>query len=111
MNEQTATVAELKPCPFCGKQPEVTQTNSGRTYFVECKNNHCESVVYTGGSTLKEAAEKWNKRAGQHGRWELTEKAWMHFYKCSACKMLYKDNPNYCPRCGAKMDGGETDAG
>ena len=43
-----------------------------------------------------------------HGRWELYPSS-MH-RRCSVCKMEY-DRPkfnvraNYCPNCGAKMDG------
>ena len=43
-----------------------------------------------------------------HGRWELYPSS-MH-RRCSVCKMEY-DKPkfnvraNYCPNCGAKMDG------
>ena len=44
-----------------------------------------------------------------HGQWELYPSS-MH-RRCSVCKMEY-DRPkfnvraNYCPNCGAKMDGG-----
>jgi hypothetical protein len=48
-----------------------------------------------------------------HGRWVFKERA--HYFKCSLCKepIPYKFGYagsrryyNYCPNCGAKMDGG-----
>ena len=48
----------------------------------------------------------------KHGRWVLKERA--HYFKCSLCKepIPYKFGYtnsrryyNYCPNCGAKMDG------
>lgn len=41
----------------------------------------------------------------KHGRWKDTG---MHFlpYQCSACETLEEGRTNYCPNCGAKMDGG-----
>ena len=41
----------------------------------------------------------------KHGRWEEDG-------QCSVCKdyplARYMRNPNYCPNCGAKMNGGTT---
>ena len=52
----------------------------------------------------------------RHGRW--IERKSLHaesgiIAKCSACQkdVQYLGNPlNFCPNCGAKMDGGDTDA-
>ena len=45
-----------------------------------------------------------------HGRWEQAE--YHGFLRCSKCKDVYIDDTwvadgkwNYCPNCGAKMDG------
>lgn len=47
-----------------------------------------------------------------HGRW-VFDSGVDYCYKCSECKSLmpphYIDN-NYCPNCGARMDGEEADA-
>ena len=42
----------------------------------------------------------------KHGRWMLLDGA-----RCSRCnyKLQSTGLPIYCPRCGAKMDGGEDD--
>ena len=49
-----------------------------------------------------------------HGRWEIRSnpyRVFAHEYACSVCggykhKLSYEhENMNYCPNCGAKMDG------
>lgn len=43
-----------------------------------------------------------------HGRWEMTDYAYT--WKCSECGGTYYSSwANYCPHCGAKMDGGAED--
>ena len=49
-----------------------------------------------------------------HGRWidNVDEKGVLRnaWRSCSACGGLnWSKKPNYCPNCGAKMDGGEKD--
>ena len=45
-----------------------------------------------------------------HGRWELVND---YQSRCTACKELswvdHDAEPNFCPNCGAKMDGGVED--
>ena len=42
-----------------------------------------------------------------HGRWieEDGETEWECYYRCSKCFARNYEVPNYCPNCGAKMDG------
>ena len=49
-----------------------------------------------------------------HGRWEKTE--YYGWIRCDKCKDVYIEEGylgngkwNYCPNCGAKMDGGDGD--
>ena len=49
-----------------------------------------------------------------HGRFELIEKAGVDYWRCPACQEIvaeyyHKPKYNYCPNCGAKMDGGTVD--
>ena len=50
----------------------------------------------------------------RHGRWIEKEKyTFGIMYDCSLCENRILDNGhswNYCPHCGAKMDGGDNDA-
>lgn len=56
MNEPT-----VKPCPFCGKQPELSHNRSG--YWLECYNPHCGlRGVY---EHKRHAIANWNNRASQ----------------------------------------------
>lgn len=58
---------ELKPCPFCGKIPEIIiskNSNSKSFYRVECKRMSCTVLASTFAySTENEAIEAWNRRA------------------------------------------------
>lgn len=45
----------------------------------------------------------------KHGEW-ITLEAEIGLYSCSLCEhKILRAECNYCPKCGAKMDGGVTD--
>jgi len=45
----------------------------------------------------------------KHGRWiEYIPGRWV-YAKCSKCETVHDVMTNYCPNCGAKMDGGADD--
>lgn len=49
----------------------------------------------------------------RHGRWERVDYGnGLYNYHCSSCRHIPRENirSNYCPNCGAKMDGGADDA-
>ena len=41
----------------------------------------------------------------KHGRWK--DNKW--YYECDQCGGLVANNYNYCPNCGARMDGDENE--
>lgn len=42
----------------------------------------------------------------KHGKWLLVDGVIETFYKCSLCGFKHQmQEENYCPRCGARMDG------
>lgn len=45
--------------------------------------------------------------AVKHGRWITVDYEEPRRYGCSECKRLVWQLENYCPRCGARMDGEE----
>ena len=51
----------------------------------------------------------------RHGRWVDEKYVWQgqKSAQCNQCKKKtgYYIQPKYCPNCGAKMDGGQDDAG
>lgn len=55
---------ELKPCPFCGGQPDLVKNifSDRETWKVVC--HKCEIGTYA-FFTLKHAAKRWNRRVKQ----------------------------------------------
>ena len=51
----------LKPCPFCGAQPE-TRAGQGFPAVVFCPRERCGVKPYAYGSTLTYAVRRWNRR-------------------------------------------------
>ena len=45
-----------------------------------------------------------NTEIRRHGHWNERYDTRYHF-ECSICKYLHQYKDNYCPNCGAKMDG------
>ena len=54
---------ELKPCPFCGAEGDITY-NYDKKFVPYCTNNDCflNEIDY-GFETEQEAIESWNRRA------------------------------------------------
>lgn len=53
---------ELKPCPFCGGEAELTLFLGN--HCVAC-TNCLGAIVPSRGMTEEEAIEAWNRRAGE----------------------------------------------
>ena len=64
--KEPAVVANLKPCPFCGKNPRVEKyiDHYRRTnYAVECRFEKCTTQPMTAWcASEKDAAKAWNRR-------------------------------------------------
>ena len=46
----------------------------------------------------------------RHGRWVETDRDDPCYYYCSECHRQVDMQENYCPNCGAKMEGGEDES-
>ena len=56
-------MSELKPCPFCGKEPEIFDFKDGR-FIVQCSNSDCDVYPYTSiHRDRADAITAWNQRA------------------------------------------------
>lgn len=109
---------KLKPCPFCGGEAVVSGHHNRFTewYLCSCQKCHISQtgIEYT---FRHEAIEAWNRRVNDasvvHEKWLLDRwPSWPH-RECSRCKIMIprtKEVPDqywqYCPNCGARMDGG-----
>lgn len=56
-------IIDLKPCPFCGGEAELTEFNNG--FFVMCKTNNCHANAETCNPFYEweVAVLAWNRRA------------------------------------------------
>ena len=46
----------------------------------------------------------------RHGRWLCVDTDTEQFFLCNRCKKKEYWESNYCPNCGCRMDGGDSDA-
>ena len=53
-------MAELRSCPFCGREPDVPE-KSVDGYWVECSNPNCMALIES--DTKEDAIKAWNTRA------------------------------------------------
>ena len=118
-------MVEFRACPFCGGEidgPNFVQCDYGKNIITlgltckKCKTGFKFRADFT-EDPYTEAREAWNKRVNDasvvHEKWLLDRwQSWPH-RECSRCKIMIprtKEVPDpywqYCPNCGAKMDGG-----
>ena len=108
---------ELRPCPFCGGEAQVTYSydeTGGRLYVfgVSCKRcnlllGHVGNGRIDGFSDPKSAVESWNRRAERTCR-DLGGEGGTVFegydFGCSECGYACDlPQPSHCPNCGAKV--------
>lgn len=65
-NEQIKAYEDkLKPCPFCGKEADLNEGQTGH-FYVTCPNYFCNVMAMTNTfETPTEAIKVWNKRGGE----------------------------------------------
>ena len=72
-------------------------------------------AIYEGAARRAQAAPILDYAPVVHGEW-IESTVCVGFYECSQCRSRKRGNQpffdsvwNYCPNCGAKMDGGKKD--
>lgn len=90
-------------------------------YHISCQKNLVEGAACEADALYK-ATDIYNviKSAPAadvvevvRGRWikrQFADEPTAFGYRCSECHLTYKVDTNYCPNCGAKMDGGKNNA-
>jgi Lar family restriction alleviation protein len=62
----------LKPCPFCGKRPEIDTRKPFESVYprclISCQNTHCPAMLEVESETEEEAIAKWNTRYTAKGK-------------------------------------------
>ncbi len=127
---------KLKPCPFCGSETapdifqlhdcfgdDVAEVQGDENFLVVCDFSRKGCGAGTGWmfETKQEAAKAWNQRAAHRAHWIKIDEdcqGYSSIFDCSGCgETAYLELPakacdfDFCPNCGAKMDGGDSDVG
>ena len=57
-------MSDLKPCPFCGKEPNQATAELGDRpcFYYECENPKCHAAEMGWHDTEQEARDAWNNR-------------------------------------------------
>lgn len=53
---------DLKCCPFCGMQAQLTHLESYKEWYLSCTYLECPMKPFRCFSNAREAIEAWNKR-------------------------------------------------
>ena len=107
-------MTELKPCPFCGSEAELNESESGLPIFsIWCKNENCiAGAVQVKDFNKERLVNAWNTRAEFTCVIVRSEKLFpiskttaktIVMYTCSKCKNVIDISDDYCRWCGAKV--------
>ena len=85
----------------------------------EIKRNGCIPRIDGGGYNCDRLDDELNNfpaadvQEVRHGKWFLERERNGNCFQCSACGVCFRNSikfgTNYCPNCGAKMDGKEDE--
>lgn len=101
---------KLKPCPFCGSEPECEIVGDGarpESVTISCQNASCPVNVYLEITTLDVDAVKrrWNTRAEEPAEktahWDINTDGFYPF--CSHCGEAAQHMSPFCPNCGYRL--------
>lgn len=95
---------ELLPCPFCGREPAMSNDDYG-DFIVYCPNYDCPASNNNWFESKEEAVEAWNIRVERTGTMDRDEYG---YWVCSECGETLPDwvdkyPAHFCPYCGVKV--------
>ena len=105
-------MAELKPCPFCGKTPSFGKVRFGMEQDYRY-TLHCDECCYNIGWLVSEdeAAAKWNRRAEDQDMVKVVRcKDCKHYDQEGICSIVggVWDEYEFCSE-GERQSGGQED--
>ena len=86
--------------------------NENNAKCVQCGEEHVQLAKWL--KELKDYKSREDVAPVRHGYWirhddaDIVEGYYVPEYECSKCGTWKKDDSDFCPDCGAKMDGGES---
>jgi RNA polymerase subunit RPABC4/transcription elongation factor Spt4 len=96
---------ELKPCPFCGEQPKLTDCAYDALTIIECESckKTRDRVVRLEYALHDQAIEAWNTRAERTctPKYERDSQGYMTLV-CDMCHKPIDDTDSFCSNCGDK---------
>lgn len=103
---------DLKPCPFCGGKARLFVNGGVRVICSKCCVGTMiltDSLAYE-SNAVETVIKAWNRRGDVvHGQWVTHYRSGTTVaegYVSTCCDMWNNRKSDYCPNCGAMMDGG-----
>ena len=97
---------KLKPCPFCGADAGFFVNDGVRVMCKACGAQTMTLIdnnIDVDGGAVKRVLDRWNKR-------EESKVIDTHtflcdgFLKCGKCHAVVRQDYNFCPKCGVRID-------
>lgn len=106
---------------YIEREAVIDEIESTTWYHISCQKNLVEGAAGEADALYK-ATDIYNVIKSVptadvvevvRGRWikrQFADEPTAFCYRCSECHLTYEVDTNYCPNCGAKMDGGNNNA-